>query len=197
MTIELPPLPYARDALAPHISAETLDFHHGKHHRAYVDKVNELVAGTPQAGRSLEEIVLASEGALFNAAAQAWNHAFYWSSMRSKGGGEPAGVVSEAIRRDFGSYAEFRRLFKDAAVSRFGSGWAWLVLDAGRLRVTSTHDADLPMKHGQEALLACDVWEHAYYIDYRNARGRYVDAFLDHLVAWDWVASQMARRTAR
>jgi len=192
MKIELPALPYARDALAPHISAETLDFHHGKHHRAYVDKVNELVAGTPQAGRTLEEIIRVAEGALFNAAAQSWNHAFYWHSMRAKGGGEPAGAVAEAIRRDFGSYAEFRRLFKDAAVSQFGSGWAWLVLAGGKLEVTSTHDADLPMKHGQKALLACDVWEHAYYIDYRNARARYVDAFLDHLVAWDWVERQMA-----
>ena len=191
MTIKLPPLPYAKDALAPHISAETLEFHHGKHHRAYVDKVNELIAGTPQAKLGLEAIVLASKGPLFNAAAQAWNHEFYWNSMRAKGGAEPAGKLAAAIARDFKSYAEFRRQFKQAAVSRFGSGWAWLVLDGAKLRVTSTHDADLPMKHGQTALLACDVWEHAYYIDYRNARDSYVDAFLDHLVNWQWASRRM------
>lgn len=189
--IELPPLPYAKGALAPHISAETLDFHHDKHHRAYVDKVNALVAGTPLARKSLEVLVRDSTGALFNNAAQAWNHAFYWNSMKPKGGGEPKGRVAAAIRRDFGSYAEFRTKFKDAAVSQFGSGWTWLVRAGGTLKVMSTSNADLPMKHRQEALLACDVWEHAYYIDYRNARSEYVDAFLDHLVNWDWVAENL------
>jgi Fe-Mn family superoxide dismutase len=191
MSIELPPLPYSMDALAPHLSAETLGFHHGKHHRAYVDSVNAAVAGTHRDTMTLEEIVGSAGGTLFNSAAQAWNHAFYWNSMRPGGGGEPAGVVAAAIRGHFGSFGDFRRLFKDAALAQFGSGWTWLVKDGGRLLVTSTANADLPMNYRQKALLACDVWEHAYYIDYRNARGTYVDVFLDHLVNWDWVAGNL------
>jgi Fe-Mn family superoxide dismutase len=191
MSIELPPLPYSLDALAPHLSAETLGFHHGKHHRGYVDAVNAAVAGTHRDTMSLEEIASSAEGALFNSAAQAWNHAFYWDSMRPGGGGEPTGVVAAAIRGQFGSLGDFRRRFEETALGQFGSGWTWLVKDGGRLLVTRTSNADLPMKHGQKALLTCDVWEHAYYIDYRNARGTYVDVFLDHLVNWDWVARNL------
>ena len=191
MAIELPPLPYDRDALSPHLSAETLDFHYGKHHRSYVDAVNSAVAKTHRDAMDLDELVKTSEGPLFNSAAQAWNHAFYWNSMRPGGGGEPTGAVGAAIRGNFGPYAEFRRRFKETALAQFGSGWTWLVKDEGRLLVTSTANADLPLRHGQKALLSCDVWEHAYYIDFRNQRGNYVDAFLDHLVNWDWVARNL------
>jgi Fe-Mn family superoxide dismutase len=190
--IRLPPLPYARDALAPHLSAETLDYHHGKHHRAYVDAVNTLIAGTPDEGATLEQLVKKAEGPLFNAAAQAWNHEFYWNSMRPGGGGEPTGSVAAALREHLGPYSDFRRLFKEAALARFGSGWAWLVAEQNRIFITTTPDADLPLRTGRTALLACDVWEHAYYVDYRNRRGDYVDAFLDHLVNWDWVAKNLA-----
>ncbi len=198
--IELPPLPYSKDALAPHISAETLDFHHGKHHKTYVDNVNRLVTGTPHAEQTLEQIIMASSGPLFDSAAQVWNHTFYWNSMRPSGGGEPTSVkaVHDAIVRDFGTYAAFRDAFKQAALTQFGSGWAWLVQAPssggapGKLSIMKTANADLPMKHGQKALLTIDVWEHAYYIDYRNARGTYADTFLDKLVNWEFVAKQMA-----
>jgi len=194
---ELPPLPYDRAALAPVISAETLDYHWGKHHRAYVDNLNRLVAGKPEAGRKLEEIVMTAEGGLFNNAAQVWNHSFFWKCLRPGGGGEPAGELAEAVKRDFGSFAKFRAEFSAAAVSQFGSGWAWLVLDGGRLRVVQTANADLPMKHGWKAILTVDVWEHAYYIDYRNARAKYVDAVLDRLVNWDFAAANYAAATRR
>jgi Fe-Mn family superoxide dismutase len=191
MAIELPPLPFERDALAPHLSGETIEFHHGKHHRAYVESVNAAVKGTYRDAMRLDDIVLGAEGALLDNAAQAWNHAFYWNSLRPGGGGEPSGVAAAAIRGHFGTYGEFRRRFREAALSQFGSGWTWLVRDGDRVIVTSTSNADLPMRHGQKALLTCDVWEHAYYIDYRNARGTYVDTFLDHLVNWDWVARNL------
>jgi Fe-Mn family superoxide dismutase len=191
MPIELPALPYAKDALQPHISAETLDFHHGKHHAAYVTNVNKLIEGTAHAGKTLEQIIQVADGGLFNNAAQVWNHSFYWKCMKPKGGGEPTGKLAEALKRDFGSVADFKTKFKDAALAQFGSGWAWLVSAGGKLEITKTANADLPMKHGQKALLTCDVWEHAYYIDYRNARAKYVEAFLDHLVNWDFAAQNL------
>jgi superoxide dismutase, Fe-Mn family len=193
MPIELPPLPWAKDALAPHISAETIDFHHGKHHRAYVDNLNKLIDGTPNAGKPLEEIIKNSDGGVFNNAAQIWNHTFYWKSMKPKGGGAPTGKLAEAITRDFGGVDKLKQALKEAATTQFGSGWAWLVAEGGKLKVTKTANADLPMKHaGQTALLTCDVWEHAYYIDYRNRRPDYVTAWLDHLIAWDFAAANLA-----
>ena len=192
MAFTLPELPYAKDALAPHLTAETLDFHHGKHHNAYVVNLNKLLEGKPEAEKSLEEVILASDGGVFNNAAQIWNHTFYWSSMKPGGGGEPTGDLKAAIDRDFGSFAKFKEEFSAAAATQFGSGWAWLVVKDGKLSVTKTANADLPMKHGQTALLTCDVWEHAYYIDYRNARPKYVETFLNHLANWDFAAANLA-----
>jgi Fe-Mn family superoxide dismutase len=192
MAFTLPPLPYAKDALAPLISAETFDFHYGKHHQAYVTNLNKLLEGKPEATKSLEDIIKgAGEGGVFNNAAQVWNHTFYWHSMRPAGGAGPSGKLLEALNRDFGSVDAFKQQFKEAATTQFGSGWAWLVLDGAKLKVTKTANADLPMKHGQKALLTCDVWEHAYYIDFRNARPNYVDAFLNHLVNWDFAAKNL------
>ena len=192
MPFELPALPYAKDALNPVITAETIDFHYGKHHQAYVTNLNKLTEGTAHADASLEDVIMASDGGLFNNAAQVWNHTFYWNCMKAGGGGEPTGALAEAIARDFGSMDDFRRDFKNAAVAQFGSGWAWLVQDGDKLAITTTANADLPMKHGQKALMTCDVWEHAYYIDFRNARPNYVEAFLDKLVNWDFVAGNLA-----
>jgi len=192
MSITLPPLPYAKDALAPHLSAETLDFHYGKHHQAYVTNLNKMIEGKPEAGKSLEEIIKASaEGPVFNNAAQVWNHTFYWNSMKPAGGGAPAGKLLEAIVRDFGSYEKMKEQFAEAAKTQFGSGWAWLVSQGGKLKITRTANADNPLKLGQKALLTCDVWEHAYYIDFRNARPNYVAAFLDHLINWDFAAKNL------
>jgi Fe-Mn family superoxide dismutase len=184
MAITLPELPYAYDALQPYISAETFEYHHDKHHKAYVDTTNQLIGGTDHENASLEEIIKGAEGKLFNQAAQVWNHTLYWNSMAPGGGGAPAGAAGDAINEQFGGYDAFREQFKTAATGQFGSGWAWLTYDNGQLAVSSTGNADLPMKHGQTAVLTCDVWEHAYYIDYRNARPNYVDAFLDHLINW-------------
>ncbi len=192
MAIELPPLPYAQDALAPHISAETLDFHYGKHHAAYAGNLNGMIEGTDDAGKDLDTIIMESDGGKFNNAAQIWNHSFYWNCMKSGGGGTPSGALAEAIDRDFGSFDKFATDFKQAAMTQFGSGWAWLAQKDGKLEIQKTANAGLPMKHGDTALLTCDVWEHAYYIDYRNARATYVDTFLAHLVNWDFVASNMA-----
>jgi len=189
MAFSLPDLPYGKDALAPYLSAETLEYHHGKHHNAYVTNLNSLIEGTELADRSLEDIIMVSEGGVFNNAAQVWNHTFYWKCMKPGGGGEPAGELGAALEAAFGSVAEFKKQFTQAAVTQFGSGWAWLVLEGGTLRVTKTSNADLPMKHGQIALLTVDVWEHAYYLDYRNQRPKYVEAFLEHLVNWDFVAA--------
>ena len=186
MKFELPPLPYAKNALAPHISEETLDFHYGKHHQAYMNNLKTALEGKPEASKSLEEIIMSSEGGVFNNAAQVWNHTFYWNSMKPQGGGAPTGDIAAAINRDFGSFDKFKDEFAKACVSRFGSGWGWLVLDGGKLKITSTSNADLPMKSAQKALLTCDVWEHAYYIDYRNARPKYVETFLGNLVSWDF-----------
>ncbi|MCY1077371.1 superoxide dismutase [Archangium lansingense] len=194
MPFTLPELPYKKDALAPHISAETLEYHHGKHHAAYVTNLNKLLEGKPEASRSLEEVILNSEGGVFNNAAQVWNHTFYWNCMKPNGGGRPTGDLADAITRDFGSFERFREEFATAAATQFGSGWAWLVLEKGKLAVTKTGNADLPLKHGQKALLTIDVWEHAYYIDFRNARPKYIDTFLEKLVNWDFVLENLKGR---
>jgi superoxide dismutase, Fe-Mn family len=191
MTIELPELPYATDALAPHLSPETFDYHYGKHHKAYVDNLNKMIEGTDEASASLEDIIMSADGGKFNNAAQVWNHTCYWHSMKPGGGGAPTGAAADAIAESFGSYDEFRSQFKTAATGQFGSGWAWLVLDGGKLAVMATANADLPMKHGKQAIITCDVWEHAYYIDYRNRRPDYVDTFLDHLISWDAVSAAL------
>ncbi len=193
MSFSLPPLPYDKTALAPHISAETLEYHHGKHHKAYVDNLNKLLEGKPEATKSLEDIIKTSEGGVFNNAAQIWNHTFYWSSMKPSGGGQPTGDLAQAITRDFGSYEKFAEEFTTAGTTQFGSGWAWLVLDKGKLAVTKTPNADLPLKHGQKALLTMDVWEHAYYIDFRNARPKYIETFLKHLVNWDFALENLKK----
>ncbi|MCU0654794.1 MAG: superoxide dismutase [Polyangiaceae bacterium] len=192
MAFTLPALPYDKGALAPHLTAETLEFHHGKHHNAYVVNLNKLLDGKPEAEKSLEEIIMNSEGGVFNNAAQIWNHTFYWNSMKPQGGGKPTGDLAAAIDRDFGSYDNFRKAFTEAATTQFGSGWAWLVQGAdGKLAVTKTGNADLPAKHGQKALLTIDVWEHAYYIDFRNLRPKYIDTFLDQLVNWDFALANL------
>ena len=196
MAFTLPELPYSKDALAPHISAETLEYHHGKHHKAYVDNLNKALDGKPEANKSLEEVIMSSEGPVFNNAAQVWNHTFYWSSMKAPsggGGGQPTGELADAITRDFGSFEKFKEEFTQAGATQFGSGWAWLVLDGGKLKVTKTPNADLPMKHGQKALLTMDVWEHAYYIDYRNARPKYIETFLTSLANWDFALANLKK----
>ncbi|NVJ14255.1 superoxide dismutase [Myxococcus sp. AM010] len=191
MPFTLPELPYKKDALQPHMSAETLEFHHDKHHAAYVTNLNKLLDGKPEANKSLEEVILNSEGGVFNNAAQVWNHTFFWQCMKPAGGGKPTGELAAAIDRDFGSFEKFKEEFSTAAATQFGSGWAWLVLEGGKLKVTKTSNADLPMKHGQKALLTIDVWEHAYYIDFRNARPKFIETFLTHLVNWDFVAQNL------
>jgi superoxide dismutase, Fe-Mn family len=192
MPFELPPLPYAEDALAPHVSAETLRFHHGKHHATYVKKLNDFVAADQSLqGKSLEEIILSSEGGVFDNAAQVWNHTFFWSSMGPDGGGEPSGDLASAIESSFGSVDGFRKEFTEAATTVFGSGWTWLVRGDDGLEIMQTADADLPMKHGRTALLTLDVWEHAYYLDYQNRRPDFVAAFLEHLVNWEFAEANL------
>jgi superoxide dismutase, Fe-Mn family len=191
MTVSLPNLPYSKDALAPHISAETLEFHHGKHHNAYVTNLNKLLDGKPEASKSLEEIIMSSDGGVFNNAAQVWNHTFYWNSMKPGGCGMPSGDLLAAITRDFGSFEKFKEEFTTAATTQFGSGWAWLVVQNGKLAVTKTSNADLPMKHGQKALLTLDVWEHAYYVDFRNLRPKYIETFFTSLANWDFAAANL------
>ncbi|MBI3856490.1 MAG: superoxide dismutase [Fe] [Planctomycetes bacterium] len=192
--IRLPALPYALDALQPHLSKETLEHHYGKHHQAYVDKLNDAIPWTKFEGMSLEEIILSSSGEyakVFNNAAQIWNHTFYWNGLSPHGGGEPRGAMAEALRKSFGGCAEFVEKFNDAAVGHFGSGWAWLVKKAdGSLDVVTTHDAATPMTDRVRPLLTCDVWEHAYYIDYRNARAKYLDSFWK-LAHWDFVEKNL------
>ncbi len=192
MAFELPPLPYDKEALAPHISAETLEYHYGKHHQAYVTNLNKLIEGTDHENSTLEEIILASDGGLFNNSAQVWNHTFYWSSMAPGGGGAPTGDVADRVNSAFGSYEEFRAKWAEAATTQFGSGWAWLIDDGGKLDIVKTANADLPLKHSQKALLTIDVWEHAYYIDFRNARPNYITTYLDSLLNWDFVAANLA-----
>ncbi len=191
MSIELPALPYARDALQPHISSETLDFHYGKHHQTYVDNLNKLIVGTEFADADLESIVRKSQGGMFNNAAQIWNHTFYWNSLSPHGGGEPKGKLAEGIAKAFGSFAAFKEEFTKSAIGTFGSGWAWLVQRAdGTLAIVSTSNAATPITGSDKPLLTCDVWEHAYYIDYRNARAKYVEAFWN-LVNWDFASKNM------
>lgn len=192
MAFELPPLPYAQDALAPHISAETLEYHYGKHHQTYVTNLNKLTEGTPQANATLEEVIMNSDGGLFNNSAQVWNHDFYWKSMKPGGGGAPTGEVADAINKAFGSYESFTEKFAEAATTQFGSGWAWLVDAGSGLEIMKTSNADLPMKHNAKALLTIDVWEHAYYIDFRNARPNYISTFIDHLLNWDFVQENLS-----
>lgn len=185
----LPPLPYAIDALAPHYSQETLEFHHGKHHKAYVDKLNELQAGTEFENLELEAIIKKASGGIFNQAAQIWNHTFFWNCMKPQGGGEPSGALADAIAKKWGSYADFRKAFAASAAGNFGSGWTWLVKKAdGSVDIANTSNAGNPMTAGDTPVLTVDVWEHAYYIDYRNARPKFVEAFFDHLVNWDFAA---------
>jgi superoxide dismutase, Fe-Mn family len=188
MAHTLPELPYPMDALEPHISRETLEYHYGKHHRTYVEKLNGLIEGTEFAGASLEDTIRRSSGGVFNNAAQVWNHTFYWHCLAPNGGGAPQGELGKAIDRDFGSFDEFRKQFSDKAVTLFGSGWAWLVKQPdGKLAITQTGNAETPLTGKDTALLTCDVWEHAYYIDYRNARPKYLEAFWQ-LVNWEYVA---------
>ena len=192
MVHELPALPYAMNALAPHISQETLEYHYGKHHKTYVDNLNKLIPGTDFESLSLEDIIKQASGGIFNNAAQVWNHTFYWNCLSPAGGGEPGGALAEAIDQKFGSFASFKEQFTQCAVTTFGSGWAWLVKNHdGSLELVSTSNAGTPITQGKTALLTCDVWEHAYYIDYRNARPKYVESFWN-LVNWDFVAKQFA-----
>ena len=192
MAFELPPLPYGHRALEPYVSADTLSFHYDRHHAGYVANLNRLAAGTEWEVADLDAVAAGAEGAIFNNAAQIWNHTFYWNSMSPDGGGAPTGAVGEAVVEAFGSTDEFRRQFADAAVGLFGSGWTWLVADESGLEIVQTANADLPLRHGRRALLVVDVWEHAYYLDYQNARAAYVEAFLDHLVNWEFAAQNLA-----
>ena len=187
MEHKLPELPYAKDALAPSISTETIEYHYGKHHKAYVDNLNKLILGTVFEKMSQEEIVRKAYWAIFNNAAQDWNHSFYWNGLSPKAGGEPTGALANAINKNFGSFSQFKEKFTNTAVTTFGSGWAWLVKNSdGTLSIESSSNAGNPLKDGKKALLTCDVWEHAYYIDYRNARAKYVEAFWN-LVNWKFV----------
>ena len=187
MEHQLPALPFAIDALEPDYSKETLEYHHGKHHKAYVDKLNELQKGTEFENMELEAIIKKAQGGIFNQAAQIWNHTFFWSCMKPQGGGEPAGALADAIKKKWGSYADFRKAFAASAAGNFGSGWTWLVKKAdGSVDIVNTSNAGNPMTAGDKPLLTVDVWEHAYYIDYRNARPKFVDAFFDKLVNWDF-----------
>jgi Fe-Mn family superoxide dismutase len=191
MAFELPPLPYEKNALEPHISAETLEYHHGKHHKAYVDNLNKMIEGTEFAGMDLVEIIRKSQGGIFNNAAQVWNHTFFWNCMSPNGGGEPTGKLLEGINKAFGDFAKFKEQFSETAIKTFGSGWAWLVQRPdGSLALVSTSNANNPLTGDDTPLLTCDVWEHAYYIDYRNARPKFVEAFWN-VVNWEFVASNM------
>jgi len=191
VNFELPALPYEKNALEPHISARTLDFHYDKHHRGYMTKLKNAIEGKPEADQSLEKLVQTTEGGVFNNAAQVWNHSFYWNSMAPDGGGKPEGKLLERIEKDFHSHDDFARQFAEVAKGEFGSGWAWLVEDGDRLRVLSTHDADNPLRHGMKPLLTIDVWEHAYYLDYQNDRASYVQGVIDHLLNWRFAARNL------
>lgn len=187
----LPDLPYPEDALAPNISAETLQYHHGKHHKTYVDNLNKLVPGTEFENASLEDIIKRASGGIFNNGAQVWNHTFYWNCMSPQGGGEPSGMLAEAINRSFGSFAQFKEKFTTSATTLFGSGYTWLVKNAdGSLEVENTSNAENPIRNGKKPILNCDVWEHAYYIDYRNARAKYIEAFWK-VINWDFIAGNL------
>jgi Fe-Mn family superoxide dismutase len=197
MAYQLPALPYEYTALEPYISKSTLEFHHDKHHAAYVNNYNNAVAGTELDSKTLEDAIVAiagdaSKSTLFNNAAQAWNHTFYWNSMKPGGGGHPTGALADQIDADFGSYDNFVEEFKKAGATQFGSGWAWLVLDRGKLKVTKTLNAENPLTAGQVPLLTMDVWEHAYYLDYQNRRPDYIGDFVSSLINWDFVAANLA-----
>lgn len=196
MSITLPSLPYEMDALAPYINKETLEFHYGKHHNAYVVNANKLLEGTDLAKEDLDSVIKtaandASLGGLFNNAAQVWNHSFYWNCMKPGGGGLPSGPIADKLTSDFGAYETFVEQFKNAGATQFGSGWAWLILKDGRLEIMKTPNADTPIAKGLKPLLTVDVWEHAYYLDYQNRRPDYLSAFVEHLINWDFVNSQM------
>jgi Fe-Mn family superoxide dismutase len=196
MAITLPELPYSKDALDPHISEKTLDFHHGKHHNTYVVNINKLIEGTDLANDTLESIIKKTAGdsakiGMFNNAAQVWNHSFYWQCMKPNGGGSPSGRVADKINADFGSYEKFAGEFKNAGFTQFGSGWAWLILKDGKLEIMKTPNADTPVAHGLKPLLVVDVWEHAYYLDYQNRRADYLSAFVENLINWDFVNSNL------
>jgi Fe-Mn family superoxide dismutase len=199
----LPPLPYAKSALEPHITANTLSFHHEKHHQTYVTNLNNLIPNTEFADLSLEEIIVKSAGAsghpgIFNNAAQVWNHTFYWNCMQANGGNAPTGALADQITRDFGSFDTFRNDFKQAALTQFGSGWAWLVMTSdGKLAITKTGNADCPLVHGQTPLLTIDVWEHAYYLDFQNRRADYAETFLASLVNWNFVAENFEKASSQ
>ena len=196
MAFQLPALPYARNALAPHISENTLNFHYGTHHQAYVNNLNKLVAGTPLEKASLEEVIKESHGktpGVFNNSAQVWNHTFYWHSMKPKGGGQPTGKIADAIKRDFGDYEAFKKAFAEAGATQFGSGWAWLVVNKGKLEVRKTGNAETPITElGVTPLVTMDVWEHAYYLDFMNARPKYIETFLNELVNWDFANQNLS-----
>lgn len=191
MQFELKPLDYDYDALEPHIGARTVEIHYSKHHQGYLDKLEKAIGDKPLAKESLEHIVRKTEGSVFNSAAQVWNHDFYWKCMKPGGGGKPAGDLEKLLSRDFGSLDRFRQDFAEAASNEFGSGWTWLVMDNGKLRVISTTDADTPLTKNLTALLTLDVWEHAYYLDYQNERDAYIEAFLDHLINWDFARENL------
>ena len=196
MAISLPELPYGKDALAPHISSNTLDFHYGKHHKTYVDNLNKLITGTDLAEKSLEEIIKitvkdSAKTGIFNNAAQIWNHSFYWQCLKKSGGGSPTGAIASKINAAWGSYDKFAEELKNAGVTQFGSGWAWLVLEDGQLKITKTANADTPLAHGQKPLLTIDVWEHAYYLDYQNRRPDYLTAVIQNLINWDFVNANL------
>ncbi len=191
MEHKLPELPYSKDALSPHISAETLEYHHGKHHKTYVDNLNKLIPGTEFENLPLEDIIKKASGGIFNNAAQVWNHTFFWNCLSPEGGGEPDGDLAQAINKEFGSFAQFKEKFSAAATTLFGSGWAWLVKNPdGRLAIEQAGNAGNPLRDGKKPVLTCDVWEHAYYIDYRNARAKFIEAFWN-LVNWKWAASNL------
>ena len=201
MAFKLPDLPYAKDALAPHMSAETLEFHHGKHHKAYVDKLNELIAGTEFEGLSLEDIIVKTHGAkkhqkIFNNAGQHWNHSQFWTTMKPKGGGKIPASLEKRIVADLGSVEEFKKSFTQEGVDQFGSGWVWLVEADGKLQVTKTANAENPLPEGQRMILVCDVWEHAYYIDYRNERPKFLKTFIESLVDWDAAAARLEDKSS-
>jgi superoxide dismutase, Fe-Mn family len=199
MAFELPPLPYPKDALEPHTSARTLEFHHDKHHQAYVTNLNNLVKDTPFANQKLEEVIKAtakdeSKTGIFNNAAQVWNHTFFWNCMKPQGGGKPTGDIAQAIEKSFGGLDKFKEEFKTAAVTQFGSGWAWIVRDGDKLKITKTPNAVNPLSQGQVAVLTVDVWEHAYYLDYQNRRPDFVQTFLDNLINWDFATQNLKSR---
>jgi Fe-Mn family superoxide dismutase len=194
MAISLPVLPYEKNALAPYISQQTIEYHYGKHHNAYVINTNRLIEGTDLSDQDLETIIKktskdASKSSIFNNAAQVWNHSFYWACMKPGGGGPPSGAIAERIASDFGSYEKFAGQFKDAGMTQFGSGWAWLILRDNHLELMKTSNADTPLAHGLKPLLTVDVWEHAYYLDYQNRRADYLGSFLEHLINWEFVNS--------